>query len=41
MSISSEYNGNILSAEQIDLLHAGLEADVAEMADEAELEAGA
>jgi hypothetical protein len=37
--ISAEYNGDILTAEQIELLHAGLEADVTAMAEEPEPEA--
>ena len=32
MSISAEYNGDHLTPEQIELLHAGLEADLAEFA---------
>jgi hypothetical protein len=36
--ISAEYNGDILTRDQIDLLHAGLEADMAEMAEEPDLE---
>ena len=36
--VSAEYNGDILTPEQIDLLHAGLEADMAEMAEEPDVE---
>lgn len=31
--VSAEYNGDVLTPDQIDLLHAGLEADMAEMAE--------
>ena len=36
--VSAEYNGDVLTPDQIDLLHAGLEADMAEMAEEPDLE---
>jgi hypothetical protein len=36
--VSAEYNGDVLTPDQIDLLHTALEADMAEMADEADLE---
>jgi len=36
--IDAEYNGDVLTAEQIELLHAGLEAEMAEWADEPDLE---
>ena len=36
--VSAEYNGDVLTPDQIDQLHAGLEADMAEMADEPDVE---
>lgn len=40
--VSAEYNGDYLTPDQIEFLHAGLQADLAELAeaDEPELEAG-
>lgn len=39
--VSAEYNGDYLTPDQIELLHAGLRADLAELAeaDEPEMEA--
>jgi hypothetical protein len=36
--IDAEYNGDVLTPDQIDLLHAGLEADLAELAEEPDVE---
>ena len=36
--VDAEYNGDVLTPGQIELLHAGLEADMAEWAEEPEPE---
>jgi hypothetical protein len=37
--VDAEYNGDVLTPGQIELLHAGLEAEIAEWAEEPEPEA--